>query len=62
MNYFCIEGSTYAFADNAGTLLAKQKFRVTNWHFYNNFIISCGSMTFWWDNKAIKAWYCKYPA
>ncbi len=17
---------------------------------------------FWWDNKAIKAWYCKYPA
>lgn len=37
--------------------MAKQKFRVTNWHTYNKSLIHHGSITFWLDNEAIQAWY-----
>ncbi len=37
--------------------MAKQKFRITNWHTYNKALINRGSMTFWLDDEAIQAWY-----
>lgn len=43
--------------DNGGSLVTKQKFRITNWHTYNKALINRGSMTFWLDDEAIKAWY-----
>lgn len=41
--------------------MAKQKFRITNWHTYNKALINRGSMTFWLDDEAIKAWYEAAP-
>lgn len=41
--------------------MAKQKFRITNWHTYNNALINRGSMTFWLDDEAIKSWYDTSP-
>ena len=41
--------------------MAKQKFRITNWHTYNKALINRGSMTFWLDDEAIKAWYETAP-
>ncbi|MGI8491126.1 IS5/IS1182 family transposase, partial [Pectobacterium sp. S5] len=37
--------------------MAKQKFRITNWHIYNKALINRGSMTFWLDDEAIKSWH-----
>nr|WP_071837522.1 IS5/IS1182 family transposase [Serratia symbiotica] len=41
--------------------MAKQKFRITNWHTYNKALINRGSMTFWLDDEAIKTWYETAP-
>ena len=41
--------------------MAKQKFRITNWHTYNKALISRGSMTFWLDDEALKSWYDTSP-
>ncbi|ENS3351536.1 IS5 family transposase [Salmonella enterica] len=43
------------------TGLFTQKFRITNWHTYNNALINRGSMTFWLDDEAIKSWYDTSP-
>ncbi len=37
--------------------MAKQKFKVTNWRNYNKALINRGSVTFWLDDEAIRAWY-----
>ena len=37
--------------------MAKQTFRITNWRHYNKALINRGSVTFWLDNEAAKAWY-----
>ncbi|CAH3585629.1 hypothetical protein AI2694V1_1324, partial [Enterobacter cloacae] len=37
--------------------VAKQTFRITNWRHYNKALINRGSVTFWLDNEAVKAWY-----
>jgi hypothetical protein len=41
--------------------VAKQKFRITNWHTYNKALINRGSLTFWLDEQAIKSWYDTSP-
>ena len=41
--------------------MAKQKFRITNWHTYNKALINRGPMTFWLDDETIKAWYDTAP-
>jgi hypothetical protein len=41
--------------DNTGSPVAKQKFRITNWHTYNKALINRGSLTFWLDDEAIQA-------
>ncbi|HBR1558418.1 TPA: IS5/IS1182 family transposase, partial [Klebsiella quasipneumoniae subsp. quasipneumoniae] len=43
--------------DNADRSVAKQKFKITNWHTYNKALINRGSITFWLDDEAIQAWY-----
>jgi len=35
--------------------MAKQKFRIINWHNYNKALINRGSITFWLDDEAIQA-------
>ncbi|MDK8106059.1 transposase, partial [Klebsiella pneumoniae] len=42
--------------------MAKQKFRITNWHTYNKALINRGSLTFWLDEQAIKSWYDTSPS
>ncbi|WP_409161753.1 IS5 family transposase [Pectobacterium sp. B2J-2] len=37
--------------------MTKQKFRITNWKTYNKALITRGSITFWLDDEAVKAWY-----
>ncbi len=37
--------------------MAKQKFKITNWPTYNKALINRGSLTFWFDNEVIHAWY-----
>jgi hypothetical protein len=37
--------------------MAKQKFRITNWPTYNKALINRGSITFWLDDEAVRAWY-----
>lgn len=43
--------------DYAGSSVAKQKFKITNWRNYNKAHINRGSITFWLDDEAIQAWY-----
>jgi hypothetical protein len=43
--------------DNAGSSIAKQKFKITNWLNYNKALINRDSLTFWLDDEAIQAWY-----
>ncbi|EOV6175038.1 TPA: IS5/IS1182 family transposase, partial [Klebsiella pneumoniae] len=43
--------------DDAGSSVAKQKFKITNWCNYNKALINRGSITFWLDDEAIQAWY-----
>ncbi|MBK0004818.1 IS5 family transposase [Erwinia sp. S38] len=43
--------------NNAGSSMAKQKFKITNWCNYNKALINRGSITFWLDDEAIQAWY-----
>ena len=35
------------------------KYKVTNWHEYNQALIERGNITIWFDEKAIKSWYAK---
>ncbi|CAI0941705.1 Uncharacterised protein [Serratia quinivorans] len=44
-------------SDNAGSPVAKQKFKITNWRNYNKTRINRGSITFWLDHEAVKAWH-----
>ncbi|MBS0857198.1 IS5 family transposase [Tatumella sp. JGM16] len=37
--------------------MAKQTFNITNWPTYNKALINRGSLTFWLDEEAIRAWY-----
>ncbi len=46
LNFCWVEGADHAFSDNAGSSVAKQKFRITHWHTYNKVLINRGSMTF----------------
>ena len=39
--------------------MAKQKFKITNWNLYNKALVNRGSLTFWFDESAIQAWYDK---
>ena len=32
------------------------KYKVTNWHEYNQALIERGNITIWFDEKAIKSW------
>ena len=45
------------YPDYAGSSVAKQKFKITNWRNYNKALINRGSITFWLDDEAIQAWY-----
>ena len=35
------------------------KYKVTNWHEYNQALIERGNITIWFDEEAIKSWYAK---
>jgi len=37
--------------------VAKQTFRITHWKTYNKALINRGTITFWLDDEAVKAWY-----
>jgi len=37
--------------------VAKQKFRITNWHNGNKVLINRGAITFWLDDETIQSWY-----
>ncbi|EMB4327078.1 transposase, partial [Pluralibacter gergoviae] len=45
------------YPDNADNIVAKQKYKITNWKAYNKALIHRGSVTFWLDDEAIQAWY-----
>ncbi len=38
-------------------LVAKQKFKITDWTAYNKELINRGSLTFWMDESVIQTWY-----
>ncbi len=45
---FCgVEGSAHNSPDNIGIIVAKQKFRITNWRTYNKAPYQLGGITFW---------------
>ena len=35
----------------------KDKYRIRNWHEYNQSLVNRGSITFWFDENAIGNWY-----
>ncbi|KMK41084.1 transposase, partial [Pluralibacter gergoviae] len=40
------------YPDNADNIVAKQKYKITNWKAYNKALIHRGSVTFWLDDEA----------
>ncbi|WP_298445899.1 transposase, partial [uncultured Ferrimonas sp.] len=38
--------------------MGTSKRNITNWKQYNQALVNRGSLTFWVDEAAIKAWYC----
>lgn len=42
--------------------MSKQQYRIRNWHHYNEALIHRGSLTVWFDEKAISQWYESTPS
>ena len=40
-------------------VMGKSKKKITNWNEYNEALCKRGSVTFWIDDSAVKAWQCK---
>ncbi len=38
--------------------MGKAKYKITNWKKYNQALVNRGSLTFWVNVTAIKAWHC----
>ncbi|WP_150142267.1 hypothetical protein [Candidatus Enterovibrio escicola] len=40
-------------------MMGKVKHKINNWKQYNQALVNLGSMTFWINDAAIKAWLCQ---
>ena len=45
------------YPEKKGWRLPKQKYKLTNWHDYNQALRDRGDIEFWIDDEAIKKWY-----
>lgn len=42
--------------------IPKRKYRITNWHSYEQGLRNRGNISFWFSDDAVKSWYCKHTS
>lgn len=40
----------------------KLRYKIRNWHEYNQALVNRGNVTVWFDDESVKAWYCRATA